>query len=360
MLLVILGAGASFDSVPHLPIGGERAVEQERPPLANRLFDNRPIFVSAMDRFPECKELVPFLRKSGVAVERELAKFQQQAQIFPRAHQELAAIRYYLHLALWDCQNAWRERHRGTNNYVSFVREIERWRYAADECVCFVTFNYDTMLEEAMLQVLGFQIRDLGGYIQEKYALIKLHGSINWGREIWNQSITSAPHTYNHVRLISEAASLQISDQYMLVNNHPMGREGSQQLHVFPAISIPVERKDEFNCPSAHVDKLKNLLPEVTRIMTIGWRGAEADFLKLLFDGVKNQPNLMIVSGNNGGCLETAQAFDLPVPDAVFRMPSINPQYITVASGFTGLLLEQVDQLHEFLRTGLRLVQAKS
>ena len=105
MLLVIFGAGASYDSVPHLPppeailrairpFIPENDLENFRPPLANQLFDTRPIFVNLMNRFPECKEVVPLLRKSGIVVERELAKLIDQGTEFPLAHQELNAIRF--------------------------------------------------------------------------------------------------------------------------------------------------------------------------------------------------------------------------------------------------------------------------
>src|SRR5262245_25692730 len=75
VLLVIFGAGASYDSVPGLPpppapypalrpiVGGLTRPEIHRPPLANQLFDDRPGFVEVMARFPDCIPLVPQLRK---------------------------------------------------------------------------------------------------------------------------------------------------------------------------------------------------------------------------------------------------------------------------------------------------------
>jgi hypothetical protein len=71
VLLVVFGAGASYDSDPDhpppAPAGGHLlTIENHRPPLANRLFDNRPQFLTAMESFPECMPLIPRLRKSGV------------------------------------------------------------------------------------------------------------------------------------------------------------------------------------------------------------------------------------------------------------------------------------------------------
>jgi hypothetical protein len=50
--------------------------------------------------------------------------------------------------------------------------------------VCIVTFNYDTMLEAA-LPTVGLNIRSIGDYVAgTKHKVIKLHGSVNWGREV--------------------------------------------------------------------------------------------------------------------------------------------------------------------------------
>jgi len=314
--------------------------EEDRPPLANQLFDDRPIFVQVMQQFRECMEVVPLLRKAGISVESELAKLQRQAETFPRVHQELAAIRYYLHVALWICQDHWRAQHLGITNYATLLREIERWRYSSSGSVCFVTFNYDTMLEEAMSQVLGLQIRDLSGYLHRAYTLIKLHGSINWGREVDGQPSIEAPHTYNPQRLITEAATLRLSNRYRLVSNRPMNREGEAQRLVFPALSIPVERKDEFNCPEAHVDRLRELLPAVSKLVTVGWRATEADFLQILRENLQNVPPAMVVSGTSDGVRETGKnlaAAGLTVTDPL-------------DCGFSGLILENLEKLERFLR----------
>jgi len=52
MLLVIFGAGASFDSARTYPPGtkvrgGDHLNNFHRPPLANELFENRPVFAEA-------------------------------------------------------------------------------------------------------------------------------------------------------------------------------------------------------------------------------------------------------------------------------------------------------------------------
>jgi len=129
-----------------------------RPPLANQLFDTRPIFVEAMRRFKDCMAIVPYLRKAGISVEQELAKLQAQAEKFPHVHREIAAVHYYLHTALAECQKEWRKHHHGTTNYATFLREIERWRSEFKETVCLWTSS--KTLKKTTELAMNLQARD--------------------------------------------------------------------------------------------------------------------------------------------------------------------------------------------------------
>lgn len=51
---------------------------------------------------------------------------------------------------------------------------------------------------------------------------------------------------------------------------------------LYPAIAIPVTEKGTFECPATHVSMLTTLIPKVTKLLTIGWRGTENHFLELL------------------------------------------------------------------------------
>ena len=70
MLLVIFGAGASYDYAPS-------CADQWRPPLANALFEAGE-FGDALKRYPQFAGLVPHLRglPSGVTVEEKLDAIQ--------------------------------------------------------------------------------------------------------------------------------------------------------------------------------------------------------------------------------------------------------------------------------------------
>jgi hypothetical protein len=287
-----------------------------------------------MRKFPECIPLVPPLRKREVQIERELAKYQAQGKMFPQALKELAAIRFYLQRALWKCQADWAQKHFGITNFAALLREIERWRSEASETVCFVTFNYDTMLEDAIALSLGNVFPDFSSYVsQTNYKLIKLHGSINWELSVSIPNPTAR-------RIIASAENLGSDKTYHLL---PLSPTVLDRVEVgFPAISIPVENKDDFNCPTEHVEALARCIPEVTRIVTVGWRASESHFLEMLrkpLTGLKGIPDLVIVSGSHQGAEETR--CNLGIPE--------NGRYLWIDSGFSGLI-NNLHQLEDFLR----------
>jgi hypothetical protein len=314
--------------------------------------------MKVMDQFPECKPLIPRLRRSGVAVEQELARVQAEASGYPERHRQLAAIRYYLRLALWHCQDGWREVHHGITNYSTFLDEIERWRFESEERVCFVTFNYDTMLEEAMATVLRLRVQDMDSYLTwDNYSLFKLHGSINWGRVvegIVRQGSGPIPSYQNIMETVISNTST-VTGRYHLcgIDMRPSPDIG---LSLYPALSIPVEKKDEFSCPPKHVTTLEELLPAVTKMITVGWRASEQDFLKMLeasksvvISGNRQPLELLVVTGSKEGAEQTVNNLArYDVHQDIFS----GPDRMRVTDGFTGLI-NNMQTLEAFLHTGL-------
>jgi len=100
VLLVVFGAGASYDSDPdHPPAFGLNvradtlpSLEHDRPPLANRLFDNSLSSCQRWRHFQSADHYTQ-LRKADIAVEQELARL--QAKPMPTLNDtQLAAIRF--------------------------------------------------------------------------------------------------------------------------------------------------------------------------------------------------------------------------------------------------------------------------
>ena len=192
MLLVIFGAGASYDSVYHHPppeahverVQRFGAYEEFRPPLANQLFDDRPLFVQIMQDYAACMPLVNLLR-GDVRVEQQLAKFEEQAKTFPTRKRQLTSIRYYLHHVLWRCQAFWASERKGITNHPDLLGcdlkggDIEGGASMPRD----LQLRHDARRSNAA--TLGLEYTNLNAYTsRSEYKLIKLHGSVDWGLEM--------------------------------------------------------------------------------------------------------------------------------------------------------------------------------
>jgi hypothetical protein len=290
MLTVIFGAGASFDSAPTYPSGtaiptGDQMNQYHRPPRANDLFQDRPIYAATMERFRECLPIVDRLRcLKGETLEAALQDLQAEADHYPRGLRQLAAVRYYLQMIIAQGCAAWSSHTRGVTNYRRLLDQIER-THRPGEPVCIVTFNYDTLLEEALID-FDFDIRDFWDYTQRHafYRIFKVHGSVNWAHILKNK-IESDNATDPEVvarEWIRRAAELEFTDEYVLkpYNGQSIAVIGGRP--AFPAIAIPVERGKTFECPPSQIEELKTLLPRTSKLLVIGWRATEEHFLELL------------------------------------------------------------------------------
>ena len=313
MLMVIFGAGASYDSSPTYapgmsPPGADSDYDHfHRPPLAKELFADRPLFRDALDAFPQCKPIVPRLRdpkvtSGDISIEALLQEIEREAEAYHRARHELAAIRFYLQRVIYGSETRWLGITRGITNYLSLLREIERT--FPKEPVCLVTFNYDTLLEHA-LRHFGLPIASIDDYTKRHafYRVFKLHGSTSWVREIETRvpidmRPSSNPEATIYGQLMEQLAEIHITDRYVFSPHDAIGISLGRP--VFPAIAIPVQRKGSFECPQYMVEELTALLAKVTQILVIGWRATEAHFLELLHQHLRWGSGLYfcIVAGN--------------------------------------------------------------
>lgn len=184
MLTVIFGAGASYDSNPSRQPNVVPAVEAYRPPLANDLFADRVLFADSIASFQKLHPIIPRLRHiGGKTVESVLQGLLNEANDDPERHRQLAAVRYYLHTMLWDCEAQWRAEAKGISNYKSLLDQIRHAR--KDDEVCLATFNYDTLLEDA-LPGIGLTLQAMSDYVagHPHFKVVKLHGSINWAHQV--------------------------------------------------------------------------------------------------------------------------------------------------------------------------------
>lgn len=355
MLMVIFGAGASYDSAPQyvgnyplLPYGpSQHAIARSRLPLANELFDDRPEFAEVLTRFPECQPVMPQLRhrKNDAPVEQVLEELQREAENYPEGIRQLTAIRYYLHVMIWQCELQWEKIHNGVTNYKYLLDRIHR-QLSRFQRVCLVTFNYDRMLEAA-LPVVGIHIESIDDYVNSnEYKIIKLHGSVNWGRIIDGRPVKDL----NRLRpdqipgeVIHLAPQLltgkSVSRNFVIVGNCPMGK--ANDVAIYPAIAIPMERKLDFECPAHHLDMVKKCIPETKKLLVIGWRAKDEPFLKMLGNELPDQVSVMVVAGSAKDANEIVERLQL----AGIR----GEPFLTVNSGFTSIGI--VKEFDDFLKS---------
>lgn len=273
MLLVIFGAGASYDC----------ADVQNRPPLAKDLVG--PAFDSIAVRFPECRAIVDRLRErmdGTTSLELELAELTTESRSKPERRRQLTAFSFYLRRVIEDVTTDVLRATSGYTRYLRLTNFLYDWQRASGEPIRIVTFNYDTILEDALETVFGgWDLgRGLSTFVErDDCRLHKLHGSIHWSRAVKAQAEPFAmmlPATMTHAEnggtfdgeIEPHSPSDQVPDPPVLM---------------VPALAIPMEAKTEFGCPPAHLAALRSDLPAVRRLLIVGWRAAEPHVVDLLW-----------------------------------------------------------------------------
>ncbi len=152
----------------------------------------RARFGEIAERHPQAGTLIGRLRrisevkKDRFDIEGELDRIFEQEASNPNISPQLASFRFYVRDVIAETADAWLGHARGFTNYRALIDHLAAWRYPrGDEPVFLVTFNYDTMLERAVSEVLGHQINGLDDYVGPadwKWPIFKLHGSVDWGR----------------------------------------------------------------------------------------------------------------------------------------------------------------------------------
>ena len=271
-----------------------------RPPLADELFEARQEFDVYLKKYSRCHGLAPFLRdrSDDRSLEQVLTEFQAHSDENPARHPQLAAIKFYLQEMLWRTEERWRQGIASGTNYDAVLDEINN--SFLSEHVCLVTFNYDTLLEAA-LQARKINIgSSISSYVNfDRFSVIRLHGSVRWARII----LTSIPIPSNvptHEGVIESARNLELGE-YRIVNKPQIEEPSLGNSYLLPALAIPLENKRVFECPEDHLSFLVSKIPQIGKLLVIGWRAADSHFVNLLKEGLKPEVKTLVVSGTKEG-----------------------------------------------------------
>jgi ABC-type transporter Mla subunit MlaD len=147
MLTIVFGAGASYDSSPTTSpesFDNLSRLVNNRPPLANQLFDQRPVFLQIASNYHQITAIATELRSrisSNENLESVLAEMQSEAPIYQERHKQLMAIRHYLKDLIHNVTGAWYNDNSRTTTYSHFVSRIDKWSQTSHKCVNYITFN---------------------------------------------------------------------------------------------------------------------------------------------------------------------------------------------------------------------------
>jgi len=313
MKMVILGAGASFDWTYEYYPQDVIDVDEWRPPLANQLFDTRGVFRGILEGYQGAFSFINEIRLAP-----DVEEFFQQKWNFAKKYNnavlmaKLFNVQYYLQDLLYQISE--RNRNIGTSNYTALLSSIYEYTEAKNEEVLIVSFNYDLLAEYAFSDVYGNSLifENIEEYISKKIKIIKPHGSCNWCSLLKGNNVEimgSGPKTIDEFLLEDPESSLEIVEklesQYVLNSPVRIGTNKSNNEEIpknffarnsanydcptFPRMLLPYKEKDDVILPPEHMSILTSLLPEISEVLVIGWKGTEFKFLETLKEYISNK-----------------------------------------------------------------------
>jgi hypothetical protein len=301
VLLVILGAGASYDSDPERLNADKASL-----PLAKDLFAER--FAGVARKYDAVQGILTDLRRAP-NIEEALEQFMRERDAKPHRTRQILGATYYIREVIDKAQANWLDGVRDhVTNYVHLVEQIERWRAESNETVSFVTFNYDTLLEKAVHSIIGQRFASIDDYIENPtpYSVFKLHGSINWWTGITSRDRNLSMTLRDWADRVLEGTMPPVPLGTFLVAD----AEARSSEAMIPALALPIVTKTDrdFACPPDHLNPLRAWLPKADRVLVIGWRGAEAHFYALWkesYQAGQAAPKRVLLVGTEEGVYAT-------------------------------------------------------
>jgi len=299
-LTVILGAGAARDVVHITDPGGnleEVKDRRYRPPTVASLFnhidgweDNYNLFPGVVSTLRDLRNAVQVSR-GAVTVENFLARLKSSSEEYERKQFRQFPV-FLQYLFGWIS----REYCRYPSNYFSLINKTLTQQFSS---VAFVTLNYDLLFDQALQQhhATRFVSNSFDLYTSSpKWKYFKIHGSVNWGREIDQHFISNKGDALDTLlsnidqigdHLDKALGKWTLDDSFLKVD--------SNRRLIFPAISVPVG-ESKLNCPPEHIQKLKQHLDNCHNYLLIGYSAFDKDLLVLLDEKNNGFGKVLIVS----------------------------------------------------------------
>lgn len=277
-LVVILGAGASRGS-------GEYA-SLPQPPLTVDLFDENAYFdlLRTYDLAHLAGRYINEERRSDDALSLERALHGLRTSEFDHHRQMALAVPPYLQALLHTVSE---QRYSDAFRYDRLVERLLRLGF-----VCFMTLNYDVLLDRR-LNVLH-RLSTFDDYISsdKNWWLIKPHGSVNW----WHPSIQPFDPAAPAKNLYWEGEVFECEMPTASLSRI-RGIEQGDETRRYPALAMPEGPDDRLVLPQQHVVHTRARLQSAHQIdlLVIGYSGLDTKVLDLLLSTEPNIRHLTIV-----------------------------------------------------------------
>jgi hypothetical protein len=305
-LVVVLGAGASRGAAPTWGNGPQ-------PPLTTELFDES-LYGSLLEEYDLAHQAGRFIsdqqaENDALSLEHALHALRNSEHEHQR-RMAYAVPPYLQHLLHQVSFSNFRKAAR-------YDRLIERLLRLPD--VCFITLNYDVMLDRRL--AAHHPLDDFDDYISrdKNWSLVKLHGSINWSYDLDADPDPASPRG----RLPTGDKNLRCFPPSATLGEIRHGN------HDYPALALPEGPEDRVVLPSRHLWWIESKLAHVPNfdLLVIGYSGLDVEVLNLITRS-STQVRLMTVVNQS---LEEAE-----VVFGRFRAAGIEPNWLELAHGDFG------------------------
>jgi hypothetical protein len=215
-------------------------------------------------------------------------------------------MRFYLRDLLWDAATEVLKANGGITNYTDLVTRCFQWAAKANSHVCFVSFNYDHLLESACRAHFGLKVDSLPSYLGNPIAsVLKPHGSVLWNwvhpdlsDRVFPYQMTTGKSAEPAITS-GEPDTIESWDVYASDEPRNQVGVGNTQRMALPAVALPMTQKSHFVWPPEQDKFIRETIPNGSfgRVAIIGWRAAEIHFTELLNRLIPNDSRCLIVTG---------------------------------------------------------------
>lgn len=357
-LLIVLGAGASYDCLPgplnegmEVTAPGLKALPlyEVRPPVTQQLAEPRRLANSVLGRWRWARPVVDHVRRSlgsagtgrtrAITLETAIRDYSERVSDVPEYERHLLATRFYLRDLMWECTSYMLspDLTGGTTNHLTLLRRALEWASLGKRCVVIISFNYDLIMERAMESFWPFDPSQLKSCLaHDRVHLLKPHGSVQWHWRVptdtkWS---VSDPVRYG-TQVIEQALALGVDDSEIVCLPYATHEWEHLSLDALvPALAMPVDDKGELVWPRGQQERLQSLEGSVSRVLTIEWRAIEPHFLPKLSPLVRQDGRVLCVAGGDNGSSEAALVIKQLKPHL-----AVSPiAWRRYGDGFSGLL----------------------